>query len=151
MIPIEEERAIFSRNNGAELWVLLLEKAYAKTFGSYNNIEKGLVGVAVNALTGAPYDYFQKDSKARDPKSRTQANELWDFIQKEMKDNHLLAGSTEVNDRNANFNMVSGHAYAILETAEVKVKTRKGEKNERLLKLANPWGKYEWTGIFEFI
>lgn len=38
MIPTEEDRAIFSRNNGPELWVLLLEKAYAKTFGSYNNI-----------------------------------------------------------------------------------------------------------------
>lgn len=94
LIATEDNRPLFSRNNGKELWVMLLEKAYAKAYGSYKNIENGLVGVAVNALTGAPYEYFQKDSKNRDPKSRTQANELWEFIQKEHKQGHFLAGST---------------------------------------------------------
>ena len=34
---------------------MLLEKAYAKVFGSYQAIETGLTGVALNTLTGAPY------------------------------------------------------------------------------------------------
>lgn len=34
---------------------MLLEKAYAKVFKNYQNIENGLTGIALNALTGAPY------------------------------------------------------------------------------------------------
>lgn len=34
---------------------MLIEKAYAKVFGSFEAIETGLTGVGMNALTGAPY------------------------------------------------------------------------------------------------
>lgn len=46
----------FSRANGPELWVLLLEKAYAKVYGSFENIEGGNPAVALRDLTGAPYE-----------------------------------------------------------------------------------------------
>ncbi len=64
-IPTEDNRTIFSHNHGQEIWVMLLEKAFAKAMGSYYNCQKGLVGVALSTLTGAPYEYFQKDSKLR--------------------------------------------------------------------------------------
>jgi calpain-15 len=45
----------FSRSNGDhEIWVMLLEKAWAKVFGSYQRIEGGQAGEALPALTGAP-------------------------------------------------------------------------------------------------
>ena len=44
------------RANGPELWVLLLEKAYAKVYGSFENIEGGNPAVALRDLTGAPYE-----------------------------------------------------------------------------------------------
>ena len=37
-----------------EIWVLLLEKAWAKIYGSYHRIEVGNTGEALPVLTGAP-------------------------------------------------------------------------------------------------
>lgn len=45
----------FSRSGqDKEIWVLLLEKAWAKIFGSYQRIEGGTTGEALPSLTGAP-------------------------------------------------------------------------------------------------
>jgi len=42
---------------------------------------------------------------------------------------------------------VSSHAYTILDIQEVFIVTKKEKKKkERILKLQNPWGKYEWKG-----
>jgi len=48
----------FSRANGNELWVLLLEKLWAKLYGGYANIEAGLTRECLHDLTGAPTKYF---------------------------------------------------------------------------------------------
>jgi len=60
----------FSKANGPELWVLLLEKAYAKMYGSYDIIEGGFPSVALRDLTGAPYDFLES----------TNPDEVWEYI-----------------------------------------------------------------------
>jgi len=42
----------FSRPNGPELWVLLLEKAFAKLWGAYGYLEGGHVILALQSFTG---------------------------------------------------------------------------------------------------
>jgi calpain-15 len=69
----EKQGPAFSRANGFELWVLLIEKAYAKIYGSYEIIEGGNPAIALRDLTGAPYE--NKDDVS--------ADEQWNF----MKDN----------------------------------------------------------------
>ena len=39
-------QAAFSKPNGSEMWVILLEKAFAKFCGSYANLDGGLTGKA---------------------------------------------------------------------------------------------------------
>ena len=49
----------FSRAKGPELWVLLLEKAWAKMHGSFMQIEAGEPHYTMRDLTGAPgYHYL---------------------------------------------------------------------------------------------
>ena len=50
---------------------MLLEKAYAKIFGTYDRIEAGLTGDAIRDLTGAPFEY-KMTSEGED--------KIWEFI-----------------------------------------------------------------------
>jgi len=49
---------VYSRAHGPELWVLLLEKAWAKIHGSFRRIEGGEAHLTMRDVTGAPgYSY----------------------------------------------------------------------------------------------
>lgn len=54
---------------------MLLEKAYAKVFKNYQRIEQGLTGIGLNLLTGAPFEYLNKDQK-----SSIDPDVAWTFI-----------------------------------------------------------------------
>ena len=58
-----EGGAAFSRCQNGELWVMLLEKAYAKVYGTYEKITNGMSGKAIFDLTGAPCE--NKDVEPR--------------------------------------------------------------------------------------
>ena len=63
-----------SRDEGAnEIWVLILEKVWAKIFGSYQRIEAGTAGEAMYPLTGSPHKFFIHDDLSKKEK-------LWDKI-----------------------------------------------------------------------
>lgn len=52
-------KSIFSYSKeDEEFWVILLEKAYAKAFGSYDQIESGHPIESIRDLTGAPGQIF---------------------------------------------------------------------------------------------
>ena len=81
---------IFSKCHGNELWVIILEKAYAKIYGSYDKIESGLAGHALRDLTGAPFEYFIRENE-----TQIDVDHCWDFISKFSEKKYLLAASSE--------------------------------------------------------
>ncbi len=51
---LKHDWAFSHSSQKGDLWVSLLEKAWAKIHGNYQRIEQGSVGEAISALTGAP-------------------------------------------------------------------------------------------------
>jgi calpain-15 len=61
-VPTIEGKVAFSNSRSGELWVILLEKAWAKLHGSYERIEAGMSHHSLSDLTGAPgYTYDMKE------------------------------------------------------------------------------------------
>jgi hypothetical protein len=136
------KKPIFSRSNGNELWVLLLEKAWAKIYGSYARIEAGLTRECLHDLTGAPTKYYLTGNTKKN-------EEIWTEISNgEKKDFVMTCGSGDFfsgADLMTSVGLVGSHAYSLL--AALTVKDRYG-RDVRLVKLRNPWGQGEWKGAW---
>mmetsp|Transcript_38641 Transcript_38641/g.38193 ORF Transcript_38641/g.38193 Transcript_38641/m.38193 type:complete len:209 (-) Transcript_38641:1819-2445(-) len=50
---------IYAQNNGSELWVMLLEKAFAKLNGYYDALNEGYLSHSLTNLTGAPVEQIK--------------------------------------------------------------------------------------------
>ena len=134
---------IFSRGHGNELWVLLLEKAYAKIHGSYKNIVAGKPHEALMDLTGCPTTSFSfKEEKVQE---LVRNGKLWTMLKTFDKENYIMAGGTPGEDMwtenggpDKQGGLVPGHAYSIISAAEYN--------GIKLLNIRNPWGNFEWDG-----
>jgi hypothetical protein len=148
-IPSKYGHPIFSYTDN-EYWVMLIEKAWAKLNGNYHNTIGGNTKDVLHYLTNSVsclYDLV--DDSIEDMYNN---GTLWNKILDEynngsilttggLKENLIENLTGEVDPSiidDSNGGLIDNHAYSILEVREVN--------NNQLLKLYNPWGKYEWKG-----
>ena len=127
------------RNN--EIWVLILEKAWAKVYGNYQRIEAGLSGEAMYPLTGCPqYQFFHDE--VRD------VNRFWTRLVTADKRGYPMCCCTfssadkDVSKQEVEASgLQDGHAYTLI---GAHVITLENLQEVRLLKIRNPYGMKEW-------
>lgn len=88
--PYKEEWA-FSRTNQHEIWVLLLEKVWAKAYGSYQRIEAGVTGEAMPFLTGAPVGIIMHEQYRKEP------DKLWKIVENADKKDFIMTTAVSSN------------------------------------------------------
>ena len=134
----EADRANPGSEPVTELWVLLLEKAWAKKFGAYYTIDAGMTNDALSDLTGAPCRIHML--------SPERAELIWETLKAADEVDYIIAaGSNEESgkaDLAGGMGLVALHAYAVLGVKEVSTDIGL----ERILDIRNPWGDTEWTG-----
>jgi calpain-15 len=135
LIPCKGDSVAFARSNGAELWVLLLEKMWAKLHGCYDRIAGGLEYETIRDLSGAPGYFFSGID-----------DDAFERIFEYDELNYMMGCSmseTYDQEQAEKQGIVAGHAYTLL--AAARVRDQWGQEH-RLVKLRNPWGSGEWNG-----
>lgn len=134
-IPVIGSNPAFSKAVGPELWVILLEKGWAKLYSSYKRIEAGYAEEGLHDLTGAHIQTYR--TKAVD----FNKEEVWRYLKEgEQRNYSMIASSQPGSDTNTSTSgVVLGHAYTLLSAVELN--TNQGP--QRLVKVRNPWGKSE--------
>ncbi|NXI00835.1 CAN14 protein, partial [Pachycephala philippinensis] len=125
-------------------WGALLEKAYAKLYGSYEDLQIGQVSEALVDFTGGVNTRIKL---AEAPPY------LWNILTRATYSRSLMGCQTHVYFPSVSLSciqtakvlkngLVAGHAYTV--TGIRKVTCQYGPEN--LVRLRNPWGKIEWKG-----
>ncbi|XP_060523327.1 calpain-9-like isoform X2 [Cylas formicarius] len=126
-------------SNTTEFWVALLEKAYAKFYGSYENLASGSTTKALQDLTGGIVQSFGLTHQDRFLTFQVLNSAV-------PRSSLLIATITQEKDNKRQLRLRNGlitqHAYSVTGLARVRGST--GETP--LVRLRNPWARGEWTG-----
>ena len=95
---------------------MLLEKAYAKTFGTYYNIKGGSVHDALSDLTGCPSDHIIFPPFKDNFESSEEA--YWDTINEWFNKGYLIYGNTELDPTWDEGGSEASHFYSIIQLVE---------------------------------
>jgi calpain-15 len=112
---------VFNTTTTNELWVMLLEKAWAKVHGGYMNISAGMSREALRDLTGAPTMLFN----TRKPGNSGTLDDHWvNIIEAEDKHFILTAATADLrSDGSDGTDPVTGlsgnHGYSLLSAYEI--------------------------------
>jgi len=141
----KEDWAMSRTSKSREIWVLILEKAFAKVFGSYQRIESGNTSEALYPLTGCPTKFFLH--RSIDPPT------LYSYIKRSNAAGYVMAtacvskANEKMNSSPADMKaegLVDNHAYSLLSIKTVT--DHKTREEVKLLQLRNPYGFREWKG-----
>ena len=128
--PIIGNTWALCHSNNPELWIMLLEKAWAKAHGEYGITSGGDSRESLSALTGAPTTLLRHSEREKE--------ELWDILFSATKKKYIMSTGGARSTKG----LYSGHAYSLLKAVELN--TKNGVV--RLVQIRNPWGEYEWNG-----
>lgn len=139
MIPTLENRPAFisprfiENTEPIEIYSILIEKAYAKLYSTYQNIEFGSTIETIQELTGAPTSTILLED--------FEDNQIINALQKGFI---VIVGILKSNDKKINLNLLSCYCYNVLAIENVDY----DGSSEKVVKLRNPWGWIgeEWKG-----
>ena len=148
-LPTQSGKPCFARNREEpnELWVSLLEKAYAKLHGSYTAIKSGDAPHALADILGAPYvklaalpEWQDKEKMFYLLKAADERDDLM-TLSTPSKSNIPAPNLASVAKTYEDLGLAIDHAYSLLQVKEAQ--------GNKLCMIRNPWGnEKEWNGAW---
>ncbi|VDI35634.1 calpain, invertebrate [Mytilus galloprovincialis] len=134
-LPIVYETNIAGAHSATdpnEMWVALLEKAFAKLYGSYEEITAGLTADSFMNLTGGVAEMIDFRKK------RISSERLFQRLHNAFQCPTTMVGCAVPGKNDGKCGLVGGHAYSMNGAFVVG--------GAKLLRIRNPWGNGEWNG-----
>lgn len=122
-----------------EYWCSLLEKAYAKLYGScYEVLDAGQTYDALIDMSGGIQEQFDIKKLESD-----QRQNFWNILEKGFEKNSIMGccifPDPNVKEARMSNGLVRGHAYTITKIVDLN--------SDKLIRIRNPWGnEVEWKG-----
>ena len=124
---LKDNQPLFSKPNSSEIWFLLLEKAFAKLYGSYDHIKQVGITEALEVMTGMP--------TSQTPLKNADSDIIWNHLNDSDKKNFILcAGNNQKAHEKHN------RIFPIVRVYE--------QDEHRILKLRNPFDDFKWRGNY---
>jgi calpain-15 len=136
-IPCKDGSPCFTRAQGNELWVLIVEKAWAKVHGSYERTAWGFPNLAMRDLTGAPGYSLP-----------TAGDGLCEKLLEWDGRDYIMCASAQFDEaapeEKQSMGIANQHAYGVI--AAKRLTPPLVAEEVVLVQLRNPWGHFEWNG-----
>ncbi|XP_068903795.1 calpain-A-like isoform X2 [Tenebrio molitor] len=137
-LPTDGNKLVYLRSTDPnEYWPSLLEKAYAKLYGSYKNLEGGLINEALEDLCGGLSEFYS-----------AKRLELYEIMEMSYKRSSFMGCSITASEKEGQQRgdgLITMHAYSVTDMETIKL----GQSEIRLIRLRNPWGgNAEWNGAW---
>ncbi|XP_075195213.1 calpain-2 catalytic subunit-like [Anomaloglossus baeobatrachus] len=130
LLPTVDGKPNFAKSKTSnEFWSSLLEKAYAKINGSYENLVSSTTMEALVDFSGGVSEIFINAPDG-----------FFEKIQTALKQKSFVVCNSTAPDFSAS--ITRSHLYSVIRVEEVTY----GENKEQLIKIRNPYGNEEWTG-----
>ena len=143
--PVSENKKVkkfaFSHCKKKEIWINLLEKAWAKINGCYAQIGGQYSPSEIFDVLTEAYTEIIDINKIKNNNSK---ENLWKKIVNEENKDFIIMGVSSNNKSIEEIGLLPGDSYIISKTYEIENET----KTEKILKLNNRWGDIEYSGDF---
>ena len=143
-IPVDKAKKeiIYANSKKDEIWVCLLEKAWAKVNGSYSNIIGGYPSEALEFLTG--FSSLSYDTENKDAEDLNEYKiEIVKQLQLADKKTSIISCSTSSKLDVSGVGLIKGYTYNLQNFYHIE---KSDGKKVYLFQLRNPWSKGEWNG-----
>lgn len=130
-----------------EFWPALLEKAYAKLYGSYEALKVCIFGDVLTDLTGGLTESYI----IRGPDANTPA-QIINILFKALDRYSIVAcGINSLSSERGKVELpnglVTGHIYSVTDLRQLLLPSEQGNISVTLIRIRNPWGRrIEWNG-----
>lgn len=140
--PSVNNNLIFGRSKSNDLWVAIIEKAWAKVLGGYYMTSLGSPSEGLLSLTDFPITIITH-------KHYKLSSEIWSqlpLINKTWILSCIIQLKGSKTNTYRNLGLITNHCYGILNYQEIKTKIN--SKGYRIILLRNPHGNQDYMGSF---